>query len=204
MELHHIMARKRTIILAIALWVVVLLLGVVYLVSKQSDVLPPMPEVKNSVMKAADNAATKYQGLSLRPNMLATVAVVFDKANSELTYIPAVDNNKDGAQVITESSLFETPYASYEFILHSTQATSTGGDTYVTDYLSLKVTEHVPGGDVEVTYIDRAADGGLDAAYVDGVLVTDPSLYVAAQDQYTAELVVSRNYLLGLTTEDKK
>jgi hypothetical protein len=151
------------------------------------------------MMQAADVAAAKYQGLSLRPNMLATVAVVFDKTNTQLVYIPAVDTTKNGSQVITESSVFETPHASYDFVLHSTQSSADAG-TYVTDYLSLTVTEHAPGGDVKVTYIDKSADGGLDTAYVNDVLIDDPSLYVAAQDQYTAELVVARNYLLGLTT----
>lgn len=200
MELQHILARKRAIILALILWCLVLGLGMAYLFSQRNDVLPNAPVVKNAVMKAADNAAAKYQGMALRPNMLATVAVVFDKTNSQLVYIPAVDSTSDGSQVITESSLFETSYASYDFLLHST-ASKENDSTYITDYLTLTVTEHTQGGDVKVTYTDKGADGGLDAAYVDGVLVTDPSLYIAAQDQYTAELVVSRNYLLGLTTE---
>ena len=199
-EMHHLIQRKWIIALVV---IVVFLIGIVYLVSKQNDALTSMSEMQNTSMKADDTADTNYAGLSFRQNMLATTAVVFDKENPKLVYIPAIDTNEDGSQAITESSLFETPYASYDFLLHSTEL-SGGAGSYVTDYLSLAVTEHVPTGDVEVTYTDRGVDGVLDAAYVDGVLVTDSSLFAAAQDQYTAELVVSRNYLLGLTTVNVK
>lgn len=198
MELQHILASKRAIILALALWCLVLVLGVMYLFSQRNDVLPSAPVVKNAVMRAADNAAAKYRGLSLRPNMLATVAVVFDPHNALLTYAPIIEKPKDDAAIVSEKSSFKTPYANYAYTLTSTEAETK--DTYITDSLKLEFTSN----DVNIIYVDDKADGTLDDVYVNGKGVDDPQFFAAAQDQYTAELVVSRNYLLGLTTEDKK
>jgi len=198
MELQNIVAKKRTIILALVVWCLVLVLGVLYLVSQRNDVLPPAPVVKNAVLQAVDNAAAKYQGLSLRPNMLATVAVVFDPKNTLIAYKPTVSKTEDDNGVISEESAFETPYGAYTYTL--TSAEDTKKDTFVTDSLKLEVKNK----DVDIIYVDIGADSTLDDVYVNGKGVDDPQFFSAAQDQYTAELVVSRNYLLGLTTDNKK
>lgn len=198
MELQHIIARKRAIIFALVLWCLVLVLGVLYLFGQRSDVLPSTPVVQNAVMQAADTAAAKYQGLSLRPNMLATVAVVFDPKNTLLAYTPVVAKTENDTGIVSEESSFKTPYAEYAYTLSSTEDATK--NTFVTDSLKLDF----KGNDVEIIYIDDKADGTLDDVYVNGKGVDDPQFFAAAQDQYTAELVVSRNYLLGLTTEDKK
>lgn len=199
-ELTHVMARKRAVLLALILWCLVLVLGVLYLFSQRSNVLPPAPVAKNAIMRAADNAAARYQDLSLRPSMLATVAVVFDSNNQLVSYVPALDTDKKGKGIVEEASIFDTPQAKYEFMLTSTKS-PTNATTYITDSLQLTVTEHTKGGEVEVVYVDNAVDGVLDAVYVDGVRVTDASFFAAAQDQYIAELTVARNYLLGLTNK---
>lgn len=192
------MAKKRAIILALVLWCLVFALGVIYLFSQRNNVLPSAPEVKNAVMQAADNAAAKYEGLSLRPNMLATVAVVFDPKNTLLAYTPVVAKTENDTGIVSEESSFKTPYAEYIYTLTSTEDKTK--DTYVTDSLKLEF----KGNDVDIIYIDDKADGTLDDVYVNGKGVDDPEFFTAAQDQYTAELIVSRNYLLGLTTSNTK
>ena len=199
-ELRHIMARKRTVLFALVLWCLVLVLGVMYLFSQRNDVLPNAPVVKNAFMQAADNTAAKYQGLALRPNMLATVAVVFDPKNTLLAYTPSVQKGEENIKSAVEESTFDTPYAHYNYKLTSTQTGNTD-NTYVTDSLELDVTTTVQGVETIVRYMDDGADGSLDEVYVGDSKVEDQAFFAAAQDQYTAELVVSRNYLLGLTTE---
>lgn len=194
MELQNILVSKRAIILALVLWCLVLGLGVMYLFNQRSDVLPNAPAVKNAIMQAADNAAAKYPGLSLRPNMLATVAVVFDPQNALLAYTPILERPEDDAAIVSEKSSFKTPYANYAYILTSTEGETK--DTYITDSLKLEFSTN----DVNIMYVDDRADGTLDDVYVNGKAVDDPQFFAAAQDQYIAELVVSRNYLLGLTT----
>lgn len=195
MELQHIVASKRAIILALILWCLVLGLGMAYLFSQRSDVLPNAPVVKNAVMKAADNAAAKYRGLALHQNMLATVAVVFDSKNTLLAYTPDIAKSEDEKGVIEEKSSFSTPYAHYTYTLNSTEDTTPG--TYITDSLQLEFDSK----DVNILYIDNNADGVLDTVFLNDETVIDPQFFAAAQDQYIAELALSRNYLLGLTTK---
>lgn len=195
-ELPNTKMKKWIVRSALILGCTVLVLFVLHFFNRQNDTLASSTVNDSEAIENADPTA-KYEDLALLPAMLATIAVVFDKENSGLAYLPAVDTNEDGSKAITENSVFETPHAAYDFFLHSTQSAS-DTNSYVTDYLSLTVTKHTQNGDVEVTYTDKDADGELDAAYVDGVLVTDSSFYLGAQDEYIAELVVARNYLLRL------
>ena len=126
------------------------------------------------------------------PNMFVMLGVIFNPRNTLLSYSNTLDTSTaDGSKFAREESFFETRDGEYAFILASTEDQSSG--TYITDSLALEFKNTT----VDILYIDDRADGVLDDVYVNGKAVDDTHYLQAAQNQYVAELVSARRYLLG-------
>lgn len=137
------------------------------------------------------------QELLQRPDMASTIATIFDKENPKSAYEWAIGTDTNGIETLSESNSFALSGQSHVFQLRSSKAKPTDDTFTISNYLSLIVTVDTKTGKDTLVAVDNDADGGIDAAYINDVQVTDTKTLTDIQNQYTTELVLMRNYLLS-------
>ena len=138
--------------------------------------------------------------LFVRPNMSLAIPVLFDVENERISYDYALVGGDNGSDALVETSSFERFGQSYEFLLTTKKAKASDADYTIADYLALTLTDTDENGVTnEIVYIDLGADAELDSVYLNDVNMSDPRALVEAQNQYITELVLSRDYMLGVS-----
>jgi len=147
---------------------------------------------------SATSEIVAEEQLFIRPNMTIAIPVLFDVENDKAAYDFALLVDEAGAEELVETSSFERFGQSYEFLLTTKKANNQDDDFTIPDYLALTlVGADSSGVQNEIVYIDLGADGDLDSVYLNDVDYRDTNALIEAQNQYTTELVLARDYLLG-------
>lgn len=134
----------------------------------------------------------------LRPAMAGLIPLIFNMEDESVVYDWVVVESETGVEELVETSSFEIDGQDYEFLLSSLKANPVDKDFAISDYLTLTIDATTANGVTnQIVYIDLGADGGLDSAYLNDVVVSGAVAEAEVQNQYTLELMVARDYLLG-------
>ena len=127
------------------------------------------------------------------------VNTLFDQTSDKEDYNWALVGDSHGNPELAEFASTTVNGRLYNFQLVSGNASSTSDTFTETNYLSLTVSYVDADGRMQaITYDDQGGDGDLDAVYINNKPITNQNEFIEAQNQYIAELVLVRNYLLGI------
>lgn len=125
------------------------------------------------------------------------IPYLFDYQDPGIAYDWSVDLTETGDEQLVEFSTFTLSGQTYNFLLSTFKQAPNDAEYTIADYLMLTMdVANNDGGIDQVVYTDLEADGVLDSVYLNDVMLPASAL-MAAQAQYSGELLYLQDYIIG-------